>query len=138
MGVGVAGYKSGSSHVCYDSGPDVKKDMQTKIDAVRAELAAARRINPDPDNWELLEDKQYGLFIALKVRYPNCTNREGVKVMVYRATLSQLVRQKSLDPHFGDKEGYHYPIARFEPNDNGWKNALDFAKLNDKHYPIGN
>jgi hypothetical protein len=128
MGVGPS-YVKGSGHVCYDSGDQVRKDMQKKIDEVRAELEAARRVNPDPSNWELLEDVSFGLYIAVKLRYPNCTNYEGVKVLVYKATLSQLVKQKSLDPHFSNQESYLSPIARFEPTDRGWVDATEFAKL---------
>lgn len=84
--------------------------------------------NPDPQNYKILNSSQYGNRIALKVLYPDCTNREGVKILVYEDNLVDLINQRSLDPHFGDKEDYKYPIARFEPTDQGWKNAVAFCE----------
>ncbi len=129
MGVGVNGCKRDDyRHSYYDTGDDVRKEMQGRLDAAKAEIAAMRRVNPDPSRWELIDDVSIGEYIVMRVKYPNCTNREGVKVMVYKATLSQLVRQKSLDPHFGEsKDGYIYPIARFEPTEAGYADALEFA-----------
>jgi hypothetical protein len=57
---------------------------------------------------------------------------------VFRATLSQIVKQKLIDPHFGDEnstkianqtERMIYPIARFAPTATGWNHAVDFAKM---------
>ena len=94
--------------------------------------------NPDPADWELIEDKQIGEYLVLKLRYPKCKNHKGVKIMVFKATLSQLVKQKLIDPHFGTAESTRidgqtgnmlYPIARFPGNEEGWHDAIWFATL---------
>lgn len=75
-------------------------------------------LNPDPANFELLEAKQVNEFLILHVRYPNCTNLKGEKILVYQnVTPFDLLKQKTLDPHFGEFNvlGYKYPIARFSP-----------------------
>jgi hypothetical protein len=52
---------------------------------------------------------------VLKVRYLDCTNFEGVKVMVYRGQFTTLPTM--LDPHFS--ESWDSPIARFKPDAEG-------------------
>lgn len=78
--------------------------------------------NPDPARWTLLDCVVYPGAYVLKVRYHDCTNFEGVKVMVYRGTYSP---RRSLDPHF--YEGDDAPIARFRPDKEGWNNACKLA-----------
>lgn len=79
-------------------------------------------INPNPANWTLLELKQFPHTYVIKVQYHNCTNFEGVKVMVYRG---EYAHRSYLDPHFQESGG---PIARFEPSTLGWELALTFAE----------
>lgn len=69
--------------------------------------------------------------LVLRVRYPDATNYEGVKLLVYvnfnsadallRATRNQL------DPHF--QRGAVSPVARFEPTMQGEAMAKAFAEL---------
>ena len=40
--------------------------------------------NPDPSKWELLDKAEFDNGYVLKVKYQDCTNFEGQKVMVYR------------------------------------------------------
>ena len=84
---------------------------------------------PDPKNFKILDSVQSGKFLIVKVNYPDCTNYEGNKVLVYEnTTLAQLKKQKSIDPHFCTNPNYHSPIARFVPNDRGWAGALIFVR----------
>ena len=55
--------------------------------------------------------------MALRVKYPNCTNAEGIKIMVLKTSVIELLKTKVLDPHFND---VNKVIARFEPTDQGW------------------
>lgn len=80
--------------------------------------------NPSPDRWELLEKCECSNAYALRVRYLDCTNFEGVKVMVYRGKYAP---RRSLDPHFYDSPDA--PIARFRPDAAGWATACVFASL---------
>ena len=78
--------------------------------------------NPRPDRWTLLEKAEYEGGYALRVRYHDCTNFEGMKVMVYRGKYTP---RYSLDPHFCD--GVGSPVARFRPDKEGWDAACAFA-----------
>lgn len=78
--------------------------------------------NPSPDRWTYLDHAQYADAYALKVRYLDCTNYEGVKVMVYRG---QYRPRPRLDPHF--TRDTDSPIARFRPDEVGWRLACVLA-----------
>jgi hypothetical protein len=80
--------------------------------------------NPDPTHWTLLEVDQYAHGYVLTVKYHDCTNFEGVKVMVYKGLY--LNKIKSLDPHFTDDP--ISPIARFRPDAEGIAMARNLAK----------
>ena len=79
--------------------------------------------NPDPSRWTLLEKVEYPGGYVLRVQYHDCTNFEGVKVMVYRGRYTP---RRSLDPHFHD--GDDAPVARFRPDAEGWQSACDLAR----------
>lgn len=79
--------------------------------------------NPNPNKWELLELVQFDNAYAMKVRYLDCTNFEGVKIMVYRGKYQH---RDFLDPHF--TEGDDSPVARFKPDKNGWRMAKALAE----------
>jgi len=55
----------------------------------------------------------------LIIKYHNCTNYEGTKVLVYDVDYENLLRQKEFDPHFSESRKLYSPIARFEPNEEG-------------------
>lgn len=72
----------------------------------------------------MLEAWAYDNAYVLMVRYVDCTNFEGVKVMVYLG--KQGVLPRLLDPHFSKEAGS--PIARFRPDAIGLKLALTLAE----------
>ncbi len=79
--------------------------------------------SPNPRNFQILEAGMNEAFTILKVKYPDCKNYEGMKILVYKGhVLKELVRQAELDPHFCDK--HLSPIARFAPTEEGIKLAL--------------
>lgn len=85
--------------------------------------------NPDPANYKLLAHEQVGEHVIVKIKYPDCTNYEGVKILVYENfTLFKLLQQGQIDPHFSDNSFLHSPIARFEPTERGWRWAVRFCK----------
>lgn len=61
--------------------------------------------------------------------YPDCTNYEGKKVMIFRGSSDELKRRTIIDPHFF--EDNTSTIARFEPTESGWLVALETAKIID-------
>lgn len=71
-----------------------------------------------------------GKFLLLEIQYPDCTNYEGRKILVFEDTaLIELTRQGSIDPHFSNNPRFKSPMARFEPTAKGWNNAIKFCIL---------
>jgi len=76
---------------------------------------------PDPENFKIIEEYLIGDYLVLHVNYPNCTNYEGNKCMVYQ-TYGQSsekileVNQGKLDPHFSSE--LYSPVMRFNPGFN--------------------
>lgn len=78
--------------------------------------------NPDPQNFTVLRHYSIAGWTVVEVQYPDCTNYEGRKVLVYRARLVDVLALKIMDPHFCD-DGHLAPFARFEPTARGWRAA---------------
>ncbi len=102
-----------------------------KIERYRAEL------QPSPDNsrYEILEHREVGALLILKVKYDSCDNcaGEAEKIMVFRATIGEALRWKIIDPHFRlsyvpNPREAPPPLARFMPCDEGWRDAYDYAR----------
>lgn len=101
--------------------------LRTQVENLKEELANLRNLpNPREDNFRIELAKEINGYIVLEVAYPDCTNFEGKKLMVYEkgVTLLDIINQKSLDPHFCDSSNYYSPIARFIPNELGWELAV--------------
>lgn len=79
---------------------------------------------PDPSRWKLLERAVCPNAFVLKVKYLDCTNFEGIKVLVFKGGLKCFTGK--LDPHFSNDSDS--PIARFKPTDEGWQLAIELAK----------
>lgn len=88
----------------------------------------SKSYNPKPNNWVILDYEHVNSNLVVKIKYPDCLNYEGVKILVYIGLdINELKRQKLIDPHFSDNKHYKSPIARFEPTGLGWDLALKFA-----------
>jgi hypothetical protein len=86
--------------------------------------------NPDPTNYVITESLQIGNVLLVKIRYPDCTNYEGLKILVYENTnVRKLLAQRKIDPHFSENAKYKSPLARFEPTDHGWICAKALANI---------
>jgi hypothetical protein len=83
--------------------------------------------NPDPGNFKLLRYAAYKNYIVVEILYPDCTNYEGRKICLYKASMDEVYSAESLDPHFCEEE-HLSPVARFEPTDFGWNLALKTAE----------
>jgi hypothetical protein len=86
---------------------------------------------PDPRRFEILRGFNVAnkdtTWAILEVYYPDCTNYEGRKILVYKGTTTYRIRNyDKLDPHF--TEGPITPFARFEPTEEGWEGALTLAR----------
>ena len=84
--------------------------------------------NPNPLNYEVLRHQRRWGHLVIEIKYLDCTNYEGKKILVFENTTElDLLNQKLIDPHFSDNPLYHSPIARFEPTERGWRMANFFV-----------
>ena len=84
--------------------------------------------NPNPNNFEILQQFTLQQYTILTVRYPDCTNYEGQKILLYKDTPDGYFDDtKHLDPHFIDG-GSNYLIARFIPTKEGVDLAMFLVK----------
>lgn len=74
--------------------------------------------NPQPNKFTILKKKNVGKYQIVEIKYEGCTTFGGRKLLLMK-------KEKIgsyLDPHL---LGNNHPvIARFEPNENGWKMAM--------------
>src|SRR5687767_2968454 len=81
--------------------------------------------NPDPKRFTIVRAAEYDRATIAMVRYHDCTNYEGHKILVFAGRCYSWLHQvKELDPHF--EEGGKL-IARFVPTEEGWNAACSFA-----------
>lgn len=115
-------------YIYIDKDPDYSKCPNCKKNADEYEkwYSESYRNNPDPAMYTILDHKQVGSHLVLKVVYDNIKidKYERTKIMVLKATPIDLLKRKTLDPHF-EKEGI--VIARFSPTAQGWADAIHFA-----------
>lgn len=102
--------------------------VERVIEEVRSRFAT--KGNPNPSNYTILSSKEKDGHLILMLSYPDCTNYEGKKILVFEnCTLADIKKQRLIDPHFSTTKGYYSPIARFEPTPRGWRmaeNLVDF------------
>ena len=92
---------------------------------------------PDAENYSVVKAERIGSHLVLMVKYPNCARCkfEGNKIMVF-LFVNELdaLKWKKIDPHFRDSKAKvreteaPSPAARFPGSDNGWADALAYAK----------
>jgi hypothetical protein len=70
----------------------------------------------------LLRIAQFSKGYVILVRYWDCTNLEGRKILVAKG---EYAHPAMLDPHFS--ESWPELIARFRPDDDGWEAACRLA-----------
>lgn len=86
--------------------------------------------NPDPKNFQILEVYAEPLnACAVKIKYPDAKNYEGIKILVYHHPWRIVQETKILDPHFCNNPQCVSPFARFEPTEKGWKLAKQVARI---------
>lgn len=96
---------------------------------IREVVKKATLPNPNPENYSVMHSEVVNGYLIIELKYHDCTNFEGRKIMVYECTLNELIKQKLIDPHFCNNENYFSPIARFEPTERGWNNACALANV---------
>lgn len=85
--------------------------------------------NPDPKVFQVRGHEVIGNYLIVVVRYPNCTNFGGKKILVYENLhdIYMLLDQGELDPHFGEGDNF-YPVARFQPTTIGLLMAREMCE----------
>ena len=115
------------AHWCED---EKSSQKTTVIERVVEKPVYINLPNPNPFNWIINRSYQEGRFLFIDITYPDCTNYEGRKIMLYEdATIVDLRRQKCIDPHFSSNKRSYTPIDRFEPTEYGWKMGQDLIKI---------
>lgn len=72
-------------------------------------------LNPNPSNFNITRIIKRGAYLIAIVNYPDCTNYEGDKILVFeKVSVASLMSLTKLDPHFVAKSVS--PIARFAPD----------------------
>lgn len=79
--------------------------------------------DPNPFKYEVLEERIVNDKSILLVKYFGCTTFNGLKLILLKR---KYLSKEPLDPHFLSES--HPVLARFEPNDRGWKLAELCAK----------
>lgn len=75
---------------------------------------------PNPRNFVIERLDDQGDWTLVMARYPDATNYEGRKILVYRHPAEVVRTSAVLDPHFCDDPKCISPFARFEPTEDGW------------------
>lgn len=84
--------------------------------------------NPNPKNFSLIRVYIENNLAIVEAEYPDCTNFEGKKIMVFpESSLLKIEHRAELDPHFCENCDLGL-IARFAPTAAGWRHALRFVK----------
>jgi hypothetical protein len=94
-------------------------------------------VTPDASNYQILDVHRVGSHLVLKVAYPNCARCafEGNKILVFfNVAEMDALRWRRIDPHFRDPKlkglasDAPSPAARFPATDEGWADAINYAK----------
>ena len=79
-------------------------------------------INPVPAHFKIIRSMQIGRYVVATINYPECINYEGNKILVFDDDdIENIKLRKEIDPHFFKHSNI---IARFKPDNVGWKNAV--------------
>ena len=110
----------------------LKSQKDTEIASLKKELAS---FSPDNTKYEILDVESHGEYLLMEVLYPNCSkcSYEGHKLMVFRASIKDVIFWREIDPHFADpgtaraKHQAPAPTARFPANVTGRQHAKQFV-----------
>ena len=82
--------------------------------------------DPDPEKFKIKDIMQEGNFVIAEILYPNCTNYEGIKIIVFNnATVKEIKELSIIDPHFLENNKV---FARFKPTIGGINAAFILCK----------
>ena len=106
----------------------IRVEGETRI--IKIPVPVPQMPNPNPARFKILRVEEVGKHCVAEIFYPDCTNFEGRKILVYENTeLEDVFHMKTIDPHFAENVYWKTPIARFKPTGRGWDLALKFARM---------
>ncbi len=112
------------SHSRKLSGPCISMSFSRSLS--EAKSAKQGDGNPNPLRFTVERSEKVGQFYVSVVKYPDCTNYEGKKILVTRKAVDS---RAPLDPHFsGDSDINCGLVARFEPTPEGLVMAKIFCE----------
>ena len=118
----------------YTITPSREKELARELERLRKDLEA---MTPRNDQYQILDVCRVGAHIVYRIKYESCTKCtfEGEKILVWlNVSESVAVRWRVIDPHFRPKGEASPasiapgPDARFPATDEGWNDALAYAK----------
>jgi hypothetical protein len=87
--------------------------------------------NPNPYRFEVLDITESAKYFMLVLKYLDCTEYEGKKVLVYKIKhkedVEKMLDESCIDPHF--LENRISPIARFPGNVEGIVEAIKYINI---------
>ena len=121
LGVMMGLCMGGFSHSKYDDSRELLR-LKKEMHRIQTQM-------PNPHIFSIFGHWQFGKYLVVKIRYNNCTNYEGTKILLFEGvTIDQLGEWKHIDPHFSDSTKFKSPIARFVPTIQGIDMAVALAK----------
>lgn len=130
--MGVSCFHPSSSSHDENRGPSHSRHERVRVgrSPSSSRYEQPRLPNPDPSNYKIVKSRQIGEYLLMMINYPDCTNYEGNKILLFRGTeLDRLLKQNAIDPHFCTNKKFQSPIARFEPTHFGWDCGIKLIKL---------
>lgn len=130
------GFKTNKECSSYEEPAKRIKVIERYLKKLRKE--AGEPDAPDNSQFEIEELEAVGEYLVLRVRYVSCERcvGEAQKVMVIKATVLEATKWRVIDPHFQLPRDVEInrpatvappPLARFMPDEKGWKEAKDYA-----------
>ena len=93
--------------------------------SLRCDNKTISNIDPNPLNFNIGKLYKNGKWLLAEIRYPNCTNFEGIKIILFEGlSIEQLKNKTYLDPHFSNTGNI---FARFKPTKEGWLSGIFFV-----------
>jgi len=131
--MGVIKFFSTGSNDSNDWDKNFAVNLSNKAPFIKVEQVTEMvRVTPDPSKFEVVNAREVGQYLILKLRYFEAENYGGHKILVFKdISYSQLMTKNGnvIDPHFMEYKDKTSPIARFEPTDDGWSMALEFCEM---------
>jgi hypothetical protein len=100
----------------------LKETIRSKVNETFKSLTKYKLVkdmDPNTHKFIILDYIEKSGGILVKIQYPNCTNYEGIKILLFKdKTIKQIQAMDSIDPHFLINDTSL--LARFVPTDSGW------------------